>query len=294
MENLNNKDVIVQYDFFRTKYGDELLIDLIRLEDLDKYIKASPLQRLSYYDITIIIDGCGTFSVDGCKKQLQRGCIFFSSPGQIREWDTTVPPKGYALIFEDEFLCTFFNNAQFIRQLSYFQPGVVSPVLELVSDDLLKLTALLKDIKAEIPVSDNDDKHMLRALLYQALVFLNRKFVAAHPSSVKRNTNRYIERFIQLADIHFIDERSVAYYARELHITSGYLNSLVKEYYAVSVKKYILDRTLTEAKRLLLYTHMSVDEIALHLHYESTTYFVRTFRAHTQLTPLVFRAQKVS
>jgi hypothetical protein len=27
--------MIIQYDFFRTKYGQELLIDLIRLEDLE-------------------------------------------------------------------------------------------------------------------------------------------------------------------------------------------------------------------------------------------------------------------
>ncbi|RXK85279.1 AraC family transcriptional regulator [Filimonas effusa] len=293
MENLSKKDVIAQYDFFRTKYGDELLIDLIWLEDLDKYIKTSPLQRLSYYDITIIIDGCGTLSINGCKQQLKQGYIFFSSPGQIREWDTAVAPKGYALIFEDEFLHTFFNDAQFTRQLSYFQPGAVSPVLELVSEDLLKLTTLLKDIKAEIPVSGNADKHMLRALLYQALIFLNRKFVETFPLCMKRLNNRYIERFTQLADVHFIEERSVAYYARELHITSGYLNNLVKECYAVSVKKYILDRTITEAKRLLLYTHMGIDEIAAHLHYENTTYFVRSFRAHTQLTPLAFRERKL-
>ena len=43
-----DKEMITQYNFFRTKYGEELLIDLIHLEDLGKYIKLSPVQRLSY------------------------------------------------------------------------------------------------------------------------------------------------------------------------------------------------------------------------------------------------------
>src|SRR5688572_2051360 len=107
--------MITQYDFFRTKYGEELLIDLIRLESLEKYIKLSPVQRLTYYDITIIADGQGTFSIDSHEQGIRRGSIFFSSPGQIRKWKTDRVPKGYVLIFENEFLCTFFNDTQFVQ-----------------------------------------------------------------------------------------------------------------------------------------------------------------------------------
>jgi AraC family transcriptional activator of pobA len=144
---LDKKEMITQYDFFRTKYGEELLIDLIHLEDLDKYIKLSPIQRLSYYDITVITDGNGTFTIDDHEQELKQGNVFFSSPGQIRKWNTTLTPKGYVLIFEDEFLCSFFNDTQFTKDLSYFNLYDRPPVLELTSDDFLKLTELLQDIK---------------------------------------------------------------------------------------------------------------------------------------------------
>jgi AraC family transcriptional regulator, transcriptional activator of pobA len=90
------------YNFFKTKYGDELLIDLMRLEWLEKYINEGYPHQLSYYDITIIASGKGSFSVNHHKHELSPGQVFFSSHRQIRHWETTEIPTGYVLIFEEE------------------------------------------------------------------------------------------------------------------------------------------------------------------------------------------------
>jgi AraC family transcriptional regulator, transcriptional activator of pobA len=283
--------MITQYDFFRTKYGEELLIDLIHLEDLDKYIKLSPVQRLSYYDITVIRDGNGTFAIDDHEQVLEQGSVFFSSPGQIRKWNTTKTPQGYVLIFEDEFLCTFFNDRQFVHNLPYYNLSDNPPVLQLGPNDYNQLTILLKEIQTEISYFKNNDKHILRALLYQILVLLSRKFISAYPASQKKPINNYVNRFIQLIDTNHHQYRAVDYYARQLHITSGHLNSLVKDYFGINVKKYILNKNILEAKRMLQHTDMTVGQIADCLNYENTTYFVRTFRSHTNMTPLSFRNQ---
>jgi AraC-like DNA-binding protein len=283
--------MITQYDFFKTKYGEELLIDLIRLEDLEKYIRFSPVQRLTYYDVTIISDGDGTFHIDSCKQKIEQGSVFFSSPGQIRQWNTVKIPKGYALIFEEEFLCTFFNDAQFVQDLPYFNSFSCPPVLQLGSSDYHQLIDLLLSIKNEILSFKNTDKHILRALLYQVLIWLSRKFMLIYPSSGKKQINRYVNRFIQFVDTNHHQHRSVDHYARQLHITSGHLNTLIKDYFGINAKRYILNRNILEAKRMLQYTNLSIDEIASQLNYENTTYFIRTFREHTNMTPLHFRKQ---
>ncbi len=283
--------MITQYDFFRTKYGDELLIDLIRLEDLEKYIRFSPVQRLTYYDITIIADGNGTFNIDGYEQDLRHGSVFFSAPGQIRKWNTHKVPKGYVLIFEEEFLLTFFNDTQFVQNLSCFNSYDKPPVLHLELDEYDQLMALLREVKNEILSFRNNDKHILRALLYQSLIFLNRKFVATYPTSQKKVINNYVYQFIQLVETNHHQYRMLDYYAQQLHITSGHLNSLVKDYLGISAKKYILNKNILEAKRMLQYTNMTIDQIAYHLNYENTTYFIRTFREHTNITPLRFRKQ---
>lgn len=283
--------MITQYDFFRTKYSEELLIDLIHLEDLDKYIKLSPVQRLSYYDITVITSGNGTFTIDNHEQELKQGKVFFSAPGQIRKWNIIDTPKGYVLIFENEFLCTFFNDTQFIKRLSYFNLYDNPPVLELISADFLKLTDLFKDIKAEILSFKRNDKHMLRALLYQILIFLHRKFIVVYPAPDHSTMNRYVDHFAQLVETYGFQHRNVDYYAQQLCITSGHLNSLIKAHCGISAKRYILNKTILEAKRLLLYTEMTIDQIADHLHYENSNYFAKIFREHTDITPLNFRKQ---
>lgn len=283
--------MITQYDFFKTKYGEELLIDLISLEDLEKYIKLSPVQTLTYYDITIITDGDGTLSIDNYAQDLRQGNVFFSSPGQIRKWNTHEVPQGYVLIFEEEFLCTFFNDTLFVQNLPYFDSYDNPPVLQLASCDHDQLVALLQEIRHEISSFRSNDKHMLRALLYQILILLSRKFISAYPSSGKKPRDRHINGFIQLVDKNHHRYRTVDYYAQQLHITSGHLNNVVKDHFGISAKKYILNRNILEAKRMLQYTEYSIDEIANRLHYENTTYFIRAFKEHTHVTPLHFRKQ---
>ncbi|MBT1697314.1 AraC family transcriptional regulator [Fulvivirgaceae bacterium PWU4] len=283
--------MITQYDFFKTKYGEELLIDLIRLEDLEKYIRSSPVQRLTYYDITIIAEGQGTFIIDNCERPIVAGSVFFSAPHQIREWRIDNIPKGYALIFEEEFLCTFFNDARFVKHLSCFHSDAPAHVLMLTPADLRTISNLLEDIKNEISVFKSTDTHVLRALLYQVLALLNRKFMSAYPSSGEKRMNRHVSSFVQLVSAHHHLHRSVEYYAGQLHITAGHLNSLVKDQLGVSAKKYILNQNILEAKRMLRYTDRSIDEIASALNYENTTYFIRTFSTHTHATPLQFRRQ---
>ncbi|PWG82015.1 AraC family transcriptional regulator [Pararcticibacter amylolyticus] len=284
--------MIVQYDFYRSKYGEELLIDLLRLESLHHYIRESPVQQLTYYDITFIYYGDGSFSIDGCEYPLMPGTVFFSGPGQVRCWDTPSAPDGYALIFEEEFLGAFFNDVHFIRHLAFFRDRNMPPMVELASEELNKMKELLEDVRKEITTFRNNDKHILRALLYQILVSLNRIYIKRRPSPMDKAVNRYAGQFAELVESHFRENRSVGYYAQKICITSGHLNDIIKSRYGISAKKYITERTLLEAKRLLKYTDMSIGQIAIHLCYENTSFFARSFRNGTGETPLEFRNKK--
>jgi AraC-like DNA-binding protein len=282
---------ITQYDFFKTKYGTELLIDLIRLQDLGRYIETSPCQQLSYYDITLITEASGSLTIDGHLRELKTGCLFFSSPGQVRQWKVGTSPKGYVLIFEDEFLLTFLADNQFIQQLSYFHPMTIAPILQLDQDDTKRVIALFDDIGSEISSFKNNDTRILRALLYQVLVYLHRKFVSVHPEFEIKPFNRYVKGFVELVDSHFRIHRNVDYYAQQLCVTSGHLNSLVKDYFGIGAKKYILNKNILEAKRLLLHTDMNVEEVASSLCYDNCNYFIKTFVQYSGKTPLQFRKE---
>jgi len=285
--------MIKQYNFHKTKYGDELLIDLILLEDLQPYIAENPVHSLTYYDITLISNGRGTFSLDRQTEPIERGRIFFTSPGLVRRWNFNTMPSGYVLLFEEEFLCTFFNDAQFIQNLSVFSTYGAQSSIVLTPEEYCQQEPLMQNIKDEICRYQIKDKHILRALLYQVLMLLNRMYSAHYPVSHVNPANKYIQKFVCQVNTNYRNNRSVDFYAQELHITPGHLNDLVKQHIGISAKQHILNRTMLEAKRLLSYTELSVDEIATYLNYDNTSYFVRAFRSSTNQTPLCYRKNEI-
>lgn len=273
-----------QYDFFKTKYGTELLIDLLRLETLEKYITGDKSHVLSYYDITLITEGSGFFRLDEFRYAIEPRKIFFSSPMQVRKWEFETVPKGLVLIFEEEFLGTFFNDSEFVQHLSYFNTTCRKPVLLLTAADFACFESVLKNIEEEIVGQQDKDNHILRALLYQVLVWLNRQFLKSNSVS-EPVPGKYVFEFRKLVDQYFQNQHSVNFYADKLHVTAGHLNEKVKQHFGVSAKEFIQNRIFLEAKRLLLYSSLQVSEIAWKLNFQDDSYFVRAFKNKTGCTP---------
>ena len=79
---------IPQYDFYKHKYGDELLIDVVPLNTIKKYLKEQPVHILTYYDITLITSGEGEFLID---HQANRVSLKISSlPGPAKYANGTI------------------------------------------------------------------------------------------------------------------------------------------------------------------------------------------------------------
>ena len=58
------KKLIPRYTFLKNKYGSELLVDIVELKDIKKYVVKSSVHTLTYYDITFITEGEGSFILD--------------------------------------------------------------------------------------------------------------------------------------------------------------------------------------------------------------------------------------
>ncbi len=280
---------IPSYQFRKTKYGSELLIDLIRLESLETYIRETPRHSITYYDITLIDEGSGRFAVDEHEFEIERNRLYFTAPNQIREWKVDQMPTGMVLIFEEEFLCNFFSDVLFVQNLSFFGKGTNTPQISISTEQGDYLRNIMVQIEHEI--HENKETHLLRALLYQALAWLNNIYQSQCLPTKETHISKSIQ-FRQLVDQHFRQEHSVAFYAGQLCITPGHLNDLVRKEPGTTAKQFIINRLTTEAKRLLLYSELPVSEIAWELGYTDPSYFVRLFRNETGCSPLAFRKQK--
>ena len=281
---------IPKYDFYKTKYGDELLVDVVTVPFIKKFVTKDPVHRLTYYDITLITAGEGFFRINTHEYKAGAGDVVFSCPGEIRHWDKDNITDGFALIFEEEFLLSFFNDPGFLKHLSYFQPDSISKItLEGVIYE--RILHLIEEIKYEIEAYRVKDKHILRALLYETLMLLHRAYTAINnlPRKNRKPENSYMDKFAGLVNSGFKRYHSTRYYADQLCITSNYLNEIIKNATGVSAKRYIQDRILSEAKKMLIYTDFRISEIADDLGFDDWSYFIRFFRKQTGFTPLEYK-----
>ena len=286
------KNLIPRYTFYKNKYGSELLIDVVELKYVKKFLSQSSVHTLTYYDITFVTEGEGKFSIDNQTNEAASRDVFFSKPGEIRNWDTRHIVNGYALIFEDEFLSSLFKDSLFVRHLSFFQSGKTSSKLQLPDELYMRILQILHNIKTEIDSYRQNDVYVLRALLYEVLMLLDRaylKMISMEEGRSREVFNNHVSKFMNLVNIHSKEQHSVQYYADKLCITSNYLNEMVTSTMGFSAKQYIQNKVMEEAKRMLAYTDLPVAEIAFELNYETVSYFSRCFRRYTGETPLGYR-----
>ena len=281
---------IPKYFFHKTKYGEELLIDILELRDIKKYLSNNPTHYLSYYDVTLITEGEGIFRIDDKNYYVKPADIVFTLPNQFREWDTKNIINGYALIFEESFLLSFFNDSDFLNKISYLDKTKQRSLrLSLSNQEFLKISTLIQETKAEIQDQAIKDNHILRSIFYQILKYLDRIYISNNELHGVFTKNRHVVKFIEIVNIDYHIFHSVEHYADKLCITPNYLNELVKKETGSTAKQIIQNKLLHEAKKLLLYTKLSVTEIADKLHFESTSYFIRFIRKYEGKTPLQFR-----
>jgi AraC-like DNA-binding protein len=134
---------------------------------------------------------------------------------------------------------------------------------------------------------------LLRNWLHNLLITLEREYLSRQqrfgfPTGQNCTHEEEVRQFKILLDMHYRKQKQVGFYAKELGISEKKLAEAVSSVYGISVKKYINEKILTEAIRLLENTTLSQGEIALELGFDFT-YFIKFFRKHTGMTPAKYR-----
>lgn len=81
-------------------------------------------------------------------------------------------------------------------------------------------------------------------------------------------------------------------YAKELQISSRTLNDIVKKNANMTTSDYINSKIIYEAKRLLLFSDLSIKDIAYKLDFIDIGYFSRFFKSKVGQSPFYFRENK--
>ncbi|RSL29347.1 helix-turn-helix domain-containing protein [Salibacterium salarium] len=100
---------------------------------------------------------------------------------------------------------------------------------------------------------------------------------------------RKIRDFIYAHLNERVDVQSVA---DHMNLSAGYVSTVFKQECGLSLKRYILEEKIKEAKRMLHYSDISISDIAVSLCFNDQTYFTKVFKKIAKQTPLQYRKNR--
>lgn len=275
---------IKTYHFLPCKYGSELLLDIGRIETLKNYVLNTALHQLSFYEIIFIREGSGTFVLDENKISIHPRTVIFTSPGQIRRWEIEEEVRGYTLFFEKDFLHLFFSDELFLYRFQYFHQYSHPSEMQIGEISFGKCLELLQETELEFEHIQNDSNHLIRSLLYQLLILLNRYYADAY--HVQRDTFIHPDfyRFRSLLEKKFLEEQTVEAYTKMLNVSPGFLNKICRQFSGLSAQQMIHNKLISEIKKQL-YQNKSAKEVGYEFGFSDPSNFNRFFKKITRMTP---------
>lgn len=152
-----------------------------------------------------------------------------------------------------------------------------------------RLDAVMERIETEYDEGRPGMDRTLSALVGVALTDIARLAHESPVLSVPVGTAMLAREFRRLVDSHFRENWAIERYEKELGTTSHLLAKACRRAFGVPPKVFIGERRLLEAKRLLLFTVRSVEDIAYEIGLRNTAYFSRFFKGHVGCPPSEWR-----
>ena len=96
---------------------------------------------------------------------------------------------------------------------------------------------------------------------------------------------------IDYINLHLHSRITVTELGKALGFSPNYLNMLFRRETGLTIQEYIRKIKIEEAKKLLLYSHFTMSEIAEYLAFSSPSHFGRVFRDETGISPKKYQAE---
>jgi len=242
--------------------------------------------RKDYYLFVLVRSGGSKHWVDFTPYVLKPDTFYFTTPHQVHLKEKSAPLEGTLLSFSEEFLQ--LDDSKLLKTLPIILNQENHHELQLQPEDVAFIDDIMNKMLQEHHASKDWQSSMLQSYLKVLVIYLSRLYTEQF-ETIAPADRIYLKKFKDLIEQNFTRLHQVSDYAREMKITAGHLNDIVKEQSGRSAIEHIHQRLIVEAKHFLLHTELSSKEIAYELGFEDSAYFGRFFKRLTDTTPVLFR-----
>jgi AraC family transcriptional activator of pobA len=227
--------------------------------------------------------GGGVMRAEAQAIRLAAPCLLLVPAGIVHGFAFEPETTGSVLTLSDTYL------RELTRREPEFQPIFAAPAAVAMAEQGFirgSLDRLSRELAWLAPGRNAAVEALLVGILVEVLRLApHRDGAAAVPGPQALLVARFRERIEERYRAH--DE--VEAYAAALHVSPKQLWAACRRIAGAAPARLIRDRLLLEAKRLLLYSNISVTEASYYLGVNDPAYFSRLFAKETGLSPRAFR-----
>ncbi|CCZ75364.1 helix-turn-helix domain-containing protein [Alistipes finegoldii] len=252
--------------------------------------------RIDAFIIGVGTEGETSVSFNLHEFRLKKDSMFIFTPKNILQVNSQQYFKADVIAISPDFMRRI--NIDIKNMMPLFLKFVENPTLALTPEESRSMRGMIAQIERETRGPETHFSFDIVSGLIAATIYkvgdIMYHYLAEHPEGQNNSHNRaeeYFKQFIHLLGEHFREERSVGFYARQLCITPKYLTTLIKRISGQSVSEWIDNYVILEAKTLLKYSTMSIQEIAYYLNFPNQSFFGSYFKRNTGMSPSQYKAQ---
>ncbi len=252
--------------------------------------------RIDAFIIGVGTEGETSVSFNLHEFRLKKDSMFIFTPKNILQVNSQQYFKADVIAISPDFMRRI--NIAIKNMMPLFLKFVENPTLALTPEESRSMRGMIAQIERETRGPETHFSFDIVSGLIAATIYkvgdIMYHYLAEHPEEQNNSHNRaeeYFKQFTHLLGEHFREERSVGFYARQLCITPKYLTTLIKRISGQSVSEWIDNYVILEAKTLLKYSTMSIQEIAYYLNFPNQSFFGSYFKRNTGMSPSQYKAQ---
>ena len=270
------------------KYNDGEIIFADDITSIPGLMKQFQVNFIAY---VMVLEGSLSVDLNGITHQLSRNTSLFIDRKVVIE----------NILHSDDFRClvcamstdmgfSFFNKS-LLQSVMHILSNPVIPMSQEEVDLLVKYYDLLvfKMEHPEMNFGRETVRDIIRCFAYDLLSNVNKHLTQGGEDDMLRQGDRIFRRFMLLLADNTGISRSVKSYADELCVSPKYLTSVCRKHSDSTASELIAASVVSRIKQLLLYSDLSIKEVAAEMGFDNLSFFGKYVKKHLGLSPNHYR-----
>lgn len=201
--------------------------------------------------------------------------------------------EAYVLSVSPSFLENLNIDINVLQNISMRPRDVVCLTLDAQEMDVVSCYLNLLHGNAsnssDSPISLNISRCLITALFYKILEISHKHIYNPDMGQGNRHTHACVAEFVRLLSLHFKEQHTVSFYAKQMCLSPKYVSTMVKQATGRSAAEWIDTYLILEAKNMIRFSDKTFQQVAYELHFASQSTFGKYFKQQTGMSPTEFQ-----